>query len=121
MVLSPDDWGTLEKIVAIAQANFSITEARDWPMLLTMMKVVGWVVTGVIGLALYIWWDLKNSISKNRTEDTYRCNNCRTDIWTHIDGPLWKAITDCCGFMSVETQEKFKARIKKYTEEAEET
>lgn len=115
--LSPDDWVTLQAIVTIAQSNFSITDAKDWPMFMMMMKVVTGFLSAIIALALYIWWDLKKSIQDRRAEDATSCHNCKTDIWSHIDGPLWKAITDCCGFMTHDAQEKFRRRIKKYTNE----
>lgn len=90
----------LEQMGKIPIQHFTITGAEDWPMFLAMIKVLGVVVASawgsIIGLVIYIWSDLKKTISSNRSEDNKTCEDCKKSIWDHISGPIWTAIETCC-------------------------
>ncbi|MDA3832814.1 MAG: hypothetical protein PF495_05400 [Spirochaetales bacterium] len=118
MVLSPEDWITAQNIAAATKATFSITEAKDWPMFLSMMKIVMWVVSGILFLAGVMWWDLRRNIAGRRKEDTEKCNNCKTGIWDYIRGPMLNAILSCC-YLDDATKIKLLADVKSYAEGAE--
>jgi len=84
--------------------DLTITEAKDWPMFLAMMKLLGIVIcagwAAVISLIIYIWKDLKKRISTQRSEDRENCASCKSQIWRHIEGPVWDAIENCCHGLS---------------------
>lgn len=118
MAISPDDWVLVQNIVKVAQSNFSITDAKDWPMFLWMLKVVGVVITLVLGLVLYIWQDLKKNITSRRAEDSEKCQNCKSGIWEYIKGPMLNAIMACC-YIDDATKIKLMADVKSYAEGSE--
>lgn len=101
--------------------TFTITNAQDWPMFLSMIKFTGFLFSGalasVLGLLIYIWKDLKDRITSRRQEDNDRYTKCREGIWQHIEGPVWSAIESCCPRMSESEKAKLKRSIQERTEE----
>ena len=57
----------------VATPNFTITSAKDWPLLL----VLGGIIVGAIGM---MWADLKSSIKDNKREREKSID----DIWEEI-------------------------------------
>lgn len=99
--------------------KFTITQATDWPMFLTMIKVVGIVATGaygtIVALLLYIYRSLLRRIGHQRAEDNSNCTSCKKAIWEHIGGPVWSAIESCCPRLSETEKMRLKDEIKRQT------
>lgn len=76
-------------MVPAPEDNFTLTEARDWPLLLT----VGGLLVAVIG---GMWIDLKSTIKDNRQELRQEINSLEQDFKDE-NRKVWTAIEDCRG------------------------
>jgi hypothetical protein len=105
---------------ALANHQFTITQASDWTMLLVMASMLFAVFIGawgiVVKLLIYGFKDIKEKISAQREENDKRYTDCKSAIWDHIEGPIWTAIKEHCSSWSKADQESLKDGIKRCAE-----
>lgn len=71
--MTPDQFQQLLSVLQkIADKQYTLTGAADWPMLVAM----GGLITGLIG---FMWLDLRGKLVDNKTEHE----------------KLWRAMADC--------------------------
>lgn len=111
----------MKQLGEIPVQHFTITGAEDWPMFLAMIKFVGIVFCAawgsVVGLVIYVFNDLKNTIQSDKVENGNSCTDCKKAIWEHISGPVWSAIESCCPRLSEAEKDILRNEIKKKTGE----
>ena len=83
----------------LADQQYTITGAADWPILLMMCGVLGTLMLTIGGMVAYMWKDIKATIKENRSEwrvelDKEEIERKRQDdmIWSHIR----ECQEDCC-------------------------
>jgi uncharacterized membrane protein YraQ (UPF0718 family) len=87
---------------------FTITGAKDWPMLVQLVTwgagifcvVFGGCFSIIMGLIVYMWYDLKKRITSQRKDDRDHCHNCKQDNTRELDA-LWDNIKACCAASGV--------------------
>lgn len=86
--MNPDQFSQLLSLITrLADKQYAITAASDWPILL----VCGGLLVAAIGL---MWADLKNTIKDGKQEWKEELQNTKQDFEKRID-VLWAAMRDC--------------------------
>ncbi len=61
---------------------YTLTGATDWPMLVATLKLVAWIIGGLISLVCLLigllWTDMRKQFSSHATGEESRCRETRT-------------------------------------------
>lgn len=77
-------------------AEYTLTGASDWPMLVGGIKILGFVIVGLLGLIASLisalWLDFRKTLNDFKANSVRNCQNQMDkvdaelkDIWNHID------------------------------------